>query len=117
MNQITHRWKNADKNAHMHHLSDSVCCEFECEDYFYIFFSFRMKCRLFVCMFLHVCVCLCARVFLQESLLDADHHVAVALGPQDKAGSEVMTHYIHMLSVSKWLLFLMTSTEVSMPTS
>lgn len=31
------------------------------------------------------------RVFLQESLLDADHHVAVALGPANVPVSAVRT--------------------------
>lgn len=41
-------------------------------------------------------------VFLQESLLDADHHVAVALGPADTPGSSVRTKDILMFSA--WLV-------------
>lgn len=39
-----------------------------------------------------VCADACSRVFLQENLLDADHHVAVALGPAVKPGSAVRIH-------------------------
>lgn len=45
-------------------------------------------------------------VIVQESLLDADHHVAVALGPADKPGSSVRTHNIYMtysFSQDSWL--------------
>lgn len=37
---------------------------------------------------------MCMYVIVKESLLDADHHVAVALGPADKSGSSVRTHNI-----------------------
>lgn len=57
--------------------------------------------------FIRICICsefewmwssnVC--VFLQESLLDADHHVAVALGPADKPHSAVRTNNIHTLSM------------------
>ena len=43
-----------------------------------------------------VCVCVCVCVVSQESLLDADHNVAVALGPVDKPGSDVRTHDISL---------------------
>lgn len=49
--------------------------------------------------YLPSCYCfMCVCVFLQESLLDADHQVAVALGPADTPGSSVRTKDILMFS-------------------
>lgn len=42
-------------------------------------------------------------VFLQEGLLDADHHVAVALGPADQPGPAVRTLLHSLSSISSWL--------------
>lgn len=47
-------------------------------------------------MLLFFCVC----VFLQESLLDADHHVAVALGPANTPGSSVRTELLRFQVLS-----------------
>lgn len=65
-------------------------------------FFCHMICRLYLCMCWCVCVYVCVYVFLQESLLDADHHVAVALGPADKPGSAVRTNNIQYIIFSRW---------------
>lgn len=95
-----------------------------------------MSVEVFSCVICRLSLCMgsCMCVFLQESLLDADHHVAIALGPADKPGSAVRTQTTHLFnmwcslslrmcssirhySVSQWLeillLFLSASSFLS----
>lgn len=60
----------------------------ECEGRFVCY-----KQALSLQVLMHVCV------FLQESMLDADHHVAVALGLADKPVSVVRTQTTHLFNV------------------